>query len=289
MRALLVTAYTFAAFWALFCLAVVYVTLFEVSKSESPKALVAAVMLMLGAGPALGVYLVHRWLRRREVRQLAASAASKATTPGAQKVATASDQARPADAAPALSTPTFDRSLPAAASLLPTRGFGLPAEVLFDYRDTEGRQRQRRVMARQVLERNGVLYLEGICTQARASRTFRMDRILGDLTHADTGELAPPSSFAWLAQPAAAEQVTPPRQVARRATYQTAVFFAGFSEKRRNELSDLAEGADMQVRASITKTVNYVVAGSMFGERQRDQAEALGIPVIDEHTFRAMT
>ena len=46
------------------------------------------------------------------------------------------------------------------------------------------------------------------------------------------------------------------------------------------------EAAGWQVRSSITKTVDYVVTGSMVGSSQLAKAGELGIAVLDEEGFR---
>lgn len=71
-------------------------------------------------------------------------------------------------------------------------------------------------------------------------------------------------------------------------TWETAVFFAGFGATKRAELEDMAEVAGWQVRSRISETVDYVVAGAMVGRAQLSSAEALGITVIDEDSFRAL-
>lgn len=60
------------------------------------------------------------------------------------------------------------------------------------------------------------------------------------------------------------------------------------SEQQRmiDDCRCVTEAAGWQVRTSITKTVDYVVTGSMVGSGQLAKAWELGIAVLDEDGFR---
>ena len=62
----------------------------------------------------------------------------------------------------------------------------------------------------------------------------------------------------------------------------------GWIQAKRTELEALAETAGWQVRQTITKTVDYVVTGSMAGSAQIAKADGMGIPVLDEVGFRRL-
>lgn len=165
----------------------------------------------------------------------------------------------------------------------------------FIYRKTDGSESRRTVR----VERHGFdgssKYVEGYCSNAGALRSFRLDRVQGRVTDMETGELilagemyrrlgAPSKSLEVNSFSAAARAPTP----TRRPGWQTAVYFAGFGANQYAELAELAETADMDVRTSISRTVDYVVKGNLAGRQQLAQAEAHGIGVIDEDAFRGM-
>ncbi|MCT8178119.1 WYL domain-containing protein [Variovorax sp. CY25R-8] len=167
--------------------------------------------------------------------------------------------------------------------------------VAFAYRKSDGSEGRRTVR----VERHGFEghdeYVEGHCSEARASRTFRLDRIQGQVTIMATGELVSPAEmYRRLGRPArslevssfVAEQEEAGR--VRRPGWQTSIFFAGFGANQYAELAELAEAADMDVRVRISRTVDYVVTGNLAGRQQLAQAEAHGIAVIDEAAFRGM-
>lgn len=67
------------------------------------------------------------------------------------------------------------------------------------------------------------------------------------------------------------------------------MYFAGFGANQYGELAELAEAAGIDVRATISRTVDYVVTGNLAGRQQIAQADAHGIAVLDEDTFRGMS
>lgn len=65
-------------------------------------------------------------------------------------------------------------------------------EVEFAYEDAEGEVTFRRVTVHSVTATN----LKGECHDRGEERTFRLDRIIGDLTDCETGEILKPKSWA---------------------------------------------------------------------------------------------
>lgn len=57
--------------------------------------------------------------------------------------------------------------------------------------DTEGEVTIRRVDVHAVTD----YYIRGYCRKRRATRTFRLDRVIGDITDLDTGELIKPETW----------------------------------------------------------------------------------------------
>lgn len=66
--------------------------------------------------------------------------------------------------------------------------------IRFTYRDSKGDYSDRRVVVN-VLDEE---YFQGFCLSRNAIRTFRLDRIVGDVTSETTGEIAP--TFRWADQ-----------------------------------------------------------------------------------------
>ena len=165
----------------------------------------------------------------------------------------------------------------------------------FVYCKPDGTQKPRTVR----VERHGFdgsgKYVEGHCSDAHASRSFRLDRVQGVVTVMATGELISAAEmYRRLGASSRSLEVTSFSAAAkaaahaRRPGWQTAVYFAGFGANQYGELAELAEAAGMDVRASISRTVDYVVTGNLAGRQQIAQAEAHGVAVVDEATFRGM-
>ncbi len=202
----------------------------------------------------------------------------------------------PASAAPRA---TYEVATPPAPRVLLSKDESQVTDIentfSFTYRKPDGTERRRTVR----VERHGFdgssKYVEGHCSDAHASRSFRLDRVQGRVTVLETGELISAGEmYRRLGAPSRSLEVTSFSAAARAASatrrpgWQTAVYFAGFGANQYGELAELAEAADMDVRASISRTVDYVVTGNLVGRQQIAQAEAHGIPVIDEGTFRGM-
>lgn len=64
--------------------------------------------------------------------------------------------------------------------------------VAFTYQDSAGAISDRLVSVHAV----GRTYLKGECLDKNVARTFRLDRIQGELTHCETGELIHPKDWA---------------------------------------------------------------------------------------------
>ncbi|MFU3873534.1 WYL domain-containing protein [Pseudomonas aeruginosa] len=64
--------------------------------------------------------------------------------------------------------------------------------VAFTYEDSDGDISYRTVTVHSA----NATYLKGECHDRQAERTFRLDRIIGDLTDCETGEIMSPQSWA---------------------------------------------------------------------------------------------
>lgn len=65
-------------------------------------------------------------------------------------------------------------------------------QVEFSYVDADGVKTQRTVTVHSVTR----VYFKGECHTRREERTFRLDRIVGDLVDCDTGEILSPKEWA---------------------------------------------------------------------------------------------
>ena len=123
------------------------------------------------------------------------------------------------------------------------------------------------------------------------NRTFRTDRILGDLTDTETGELLPVARLLSSVRGRSNMDFKPPVPAPQKRAskeWQTAVLFTGFAAARRDELELLAESSGWDVRAAVGSTLDYLVTGPRGGPSKVAKAQELGVCVIDEDTFRAL-
>ncbi len=167
----------------------------------------------------------------------------------------------------------------------------LPALYEFDYAKEDGEISSRRVFVQSTSVSGDRRYLEGICKTRNAKRTFRVDRVIGPMIRVDDGDVIRAPELFDMSFPrdmSAAPVPSSSRASQRKREWETAVFFAGFGSVKRAELEALAEAAGWQVRSTITKTVDYVVTGSMAGSAQLAKAGEMGITVLDEAGFRGV-
>lgn len=175
---------------------------------------------------------------------------------------------------------------------LPANGAGLhfPREFSFSYVDYNGEQSQRQVRVMGIASNGEQQYLEGYCLDRQAVRTFRTDRIQGELIDMETGELV--NVWHLLAQTEKRRSMAykPSKESMPSANreWQTAVLFTGFSQSRREELEDIAFAAGWDVRSTVGPTLDYLVTGAKAGPAKVSKAEQLGVTVIDEDVFHAL-
>ena len=178
-----------------------------------------------------------------------------------------------------------------APSTPPTHGITLPCTFAFSYRTQDGGYSLRTVNVTGVRSNGGHAYLEGFCHERMDTRTFRTDRILGDLMDTHTGELMSAKRLLASVRTRTRMDYAPPMPVSKSSPakeWQTAVLFTGFSTARRDELERLAESAGWSVRVAVGSTLDYLVTGPRGGPSKISKAQELGVVVIDESTFRAL-
>ncbi|RGE46140.1 hypothetical protein DZC30_05060 [Comamonas testosteroni] len=161
----------------------------------------------------------------------------------------------------------------------------------FSYSDNFGAASVRTVNVTGVTKKGRQEYLEGFCQLRMDVRTFRTDRIRGDLVDVGTGELVSVKRLLSTVRERkvmAFQPSAPSTPASTRKNWQTAVVFTGFSEAAREELEDLAEVAGWDVRSTVGSTLDYLVTGPRAGPSKVAKAEELGVTVIDEDVFRAL-
>lgn len=217
--------------------------------------------------------------RRATEDEVAAAEAARVRSLNALKAATQA-RARDLKGATPMSAAGTERIGPAE---LPR----LPITIRFRYMDRDGDVTVRTVDARAASTDGVNDYIEGLCHKSGKPRSFRVDRVISDITIMETGELFDPDAwFAAIPEKGRATFDGVSRGAAHRER-RTAVMFVGFRDGRRHQLEELADSAGWQVRQRFSETLDMVVAGSLAGQNQLDKAAEFGAEVISEEEFRA--
>lgn len=242
----------------------------------------------------LGVVLLapFAWLHWRNRQAARASTAARDEAPRFAAEPLHAEPAQPAIEPPAPLAPKKPPRPAERRAAMPAARITLPHRFRITYRDKAISWVKRDVRVDRISSNGSHTFLEGFCELRRDARTFRTDRIRGDLLDLDTGEVLPLRRLLADVVERSAASFQPSGSAVPSGhgnrEWQQAAFFAGFSLSKRHELEGLAEAAGWQVRETITGTVNYVVAGSMVGKNQIAEAEKLRVSVIDELTFREL-
>ncbi|MCG9124273.1 hypothetical protein LH460_06255 [Laribacter hongkongensis] len=155
--------------------------------------------------------------------------------------------------------------------------------VSFDYEDASGVPSHRRVS---VLRVDGA-YIEGRCHLRGAMRTFRLDRVVGDITSEESGEIADPYHWAGtLAGIDLSRPSTPTFEDDGVAGKE--VLITGLPAAERARLETLAWDSGMVVRKSVTQYLDYLVAGSRAGPTKLEKAYERGVEVLTPEQFEDM-
>lgn len=172
----------------------------------------------------------------------------------------------------------------------------LPREFRFAYTDQEGQASRRRVRVMGISSNDGRQYLDGFCLDRNAARTFRVDRVQGDLTDAETGELV--NVYRLLAStdqrrlmdytPSKAEVVWSELHEEFDEEPPTTVLFTGFPKARKEALEAAAVAAGWVVRSTVSQSLDYLVTGPKAGPAKVTKANGLFVTVIDEDVFEAL-
>lgn len=176
-------------------------------------------------------------------------------------------------------------------------GTGFIATIEFDYLDAKGNRSHRTVDVTAVDKE----YFEGYCHKALDTRTFVIGRVRGKVLVRDTGELL--AAKQWAAD---ARRDSRNGEITMGGTWKpdqeddgedidldlvpfeaigAEILFTGFSKSDRADLEELAEGAGMEVRKSVTQFLDYLCTGPNAGPSKLSQAEATGAEILDRDEF----
>lgn len=156
--------------------------------------------------------------------------------------------------------------------------------IRFAYVASGGELTQRRVVVHQL---DGE-YFQGRCLMRNATRTFRLDRVIGDVTSEDSGEVA--DAFAWAASllhspaPVVPDTSTTPAHPMGGKE----VLITGFAAAERARLELMAIDAGMTVRKSVTQNLDCLVAGPRAGASKLAQAQQQLVVVLTGGEFEAL-
>lgn len=156
--------------------------------------------------------------------------------------------------------------------------------IYFTYQTADGDVMDRHVIVHAVDDD----YIEGVCLLRKAVRTFRLDRIIGDVTSEETGEVADPWEWAAAIEEVPARLRQPEPVPAWHPLAGREVLFTGFAAAERLRLEGLAMDANMIVRKSVTQNLDYLVAGPRAGAAKLAQAEEQLVEVISGEDFEAL-
>lgn len=148
--------------------------------------------------------------------------------------------------------------------------------VGFEYEDSNGDYSSRTVDVDQV----GDEHFAGWCHLRNGERTFRFDRVLGQLKIIQTGEKLVPEDlqarlYGRSPQKAKARPLMP-------ASDSMEVLFTGFTKEDRALLEDMARSHGLVVRKSMTKGLDILCAGPRAGPSKLAAAEEQGVIVLTE-------
>jgi|24BtaG_2_1085350.scaffolds.fasta_scaffold03185_4 NAD-dependent DNA ligase len=143
--------------------------------------------------------------------------------------------------------------------------------LAFDYEDAKGNVSTREVSQ---WSDDGWL-LTGICSSDNRRKTFRRDRI--QVVHEGGESLKPISMPQHLVDRA----IT----ASKKRSDSLEILFTGFAKTRRAELETAAAESGMRVCKTVTVGLSFVCGGPTAGPTKLRNAQAKGVPVLDEADF----
>lgn len=168
-----------------------------------------------------------------------------------------------------------------------TGSIQLPDLINFTYKNAEGEIADRDVkVCTAATNGQGNAYVEGYCLEKRANRTFKLDRIIGSLTRAETGEIMTAND--WFSELSSVSVSTdtkvirPPKKTITVAAPNEApsILFTGFKRAEREAMEQLAENAGWRIRKTVSMTLDYLVIGDNAGPSKLKEATSLGVEIV---------
>lgn len=129
-----------------------------------------------------------------------------------------------------------------------------PYFLMIEYRDARGQVTQRRITTRTVVEQDGVRYLQAICHERQALRSFRLDRIVCFISQ--DGEIE--DAQAWFAE------VLPISDVVQDA--ERLIIFSGDRTKTPAKQSKPAISTYTALRRELAAPMTLLVAAARSDE-----------------------
>lgn len=126
-------------------------------------------------------------------------------------------------------------------------------------------------------------YLQAHCHDSHEERTFRLDRIIGDITI--KGEKVP--LMKWLAA-YGIYSISGSHSNNSHSKIMPEICFTGFKSADKTRLELLALENGFTIRTSIAKNLDFLVYGSNAGPSKMNQAFERGIPCLTEDEFLEM-
>lgn len=117
------------------------------------------------------------------------------------------------------------------------------------------------------------------------ARSFYFDHIVGKITDIATGEILEKRVFyeRYIAQ------YYPDRKIGYTVTglktNDPQICFTGFVTKRKAELKEMAQSANLWVTQKVTKNLKYLVCGGNAGPKKIEEAKNLGAIIWSENDF----
>lgn len=187
---------------------------------------------------------------------------------------------------PAVRTSGIDRARKVGRSSSVSKGNGRRGKldtIHFTYETADGDVMERHVVVQAV---DGI-YIDGFCLTRKAVRTFRLDRIIGNITSDNTGEVLFPADWAAEFSDSTLNKVTESHSQSVVLAYRE-VLFTGFSAAERNRLECLAMSIGMIVRKSVTQKLDFLIAGPRAGHAKLSQAKLRNFAILDCNVFEKM-
>lgn len=146
--------------------------------------------------------------------------------------------------------------------------------IKFTYEKRNGELSEREVFVVKV----GTSHFGGMCFTAGDERTFRYDRIIGEIELTDNGETIFANSLRERLRGHSTQDYRYDRQAAKKTKLE--VLFTGFSRNERARLEGTALEAGMDIKKSVTKNLDFLCVGPNAGSRKIMDAETCGARIV---------